>query len=440
MRYGHSAGWVPAIVACCMLALAPSAMGDEASAKAGGAGSAPHAGAAAQSTPNKEPATSLLSNLDLKRLWQDNCWFCWPFNWPALLLAILLGWAAGQIAAVVLRRVVGRLRTRDRPIRTLVFKHLIGPAKLALLAVGLTVGLAQLKMSEPLQRFGAKTLLLLYTIAVFWYLFNLVSVVEIMLRRISSRTESTLDEQLVPLIRKVLRGLVVAVAAIFVIESVFHRDIFALVAAIGVLGLPLGFAAKDVLCNFFGAVTILFNRPFRIGERIVYAGYDGVIEDIGFQSIRVRTLTGNLVTIPNSKIASEAVENIGRRPSIRRIMNLTITYDTPRQKIEQAVQILRDILEEDGIREPIHAVIDGSEFPPRVYFNDYNADSLNLFLIYWYVPPAYWDYADHAQRLNLRILEEFEKAGIEFAFPTRTVYVAGDPKREMALRMLGKDL
>ena len=68
------------------------------------------------------------------------------------------------------------------------------------------------------------------------------------------------------------------------------------------------------------------------------------------------------------------------------------------------------------------------------------AESLNIIVIYWYVPPAYWDYLEHAQRLNLRLFEEFEKAGIEFAFPTQTLYLAGDPKRELALMMLGKDM
>ena len=72
-----------------------------------------------------------------------------------------------------------------------------------------------------------------------------------------------------------------------------------------------------------------------------------------------------------------------------------------------------------------------------MFFKDYQADSLGLFVIYWYAPPAYWDYMEHAQRLNLRIFEEFEKAGIEFAFPTRTLYLAGDPKRKLAMEMLG---
>jgi MscS family membrane protein len=182
------------------------------------------------------------------------------------------------------------------------------------------------------------------------------------------------------------------------------------------------------------------DRPFNVGERIIYSGYDGVVEEIGFRSTKVRTFSGNLVTIPNSTIVNNPVENPGRRPYIRRIMDLTITYDTPREKIERAVEILRAILDEEGIREPIHPTIQGDAFPPRVFFKDYQADSLDLFVIYWYAPPAYWDYMEHAQRLNLRIFEEFEKAGIEFAFPTRTLYLAGDPKRKLAMEMLGKGL
>jgi len=388
-----------------------------------------------------QPATSSLwSSLNLRGLWTDNTWITWPFNWPTLLLAVFLGWAAGRIAAAVLRRVVQRQEARERHIRTLFFKHLIGPAKLVLLGIGLTVGLGAMNMSPPLRQFCTKTLLLLYCIAVLWYAYNLVSVVDLMLRRLAAKTESALDDQLVPLVRKALRIVLVVVVAVFVIDAVFEQNVLTLLAALGVLGLPLGFAAQDVLKNLFGATIILFNRPFQIGERVLYAGYDGTIEEIGFQSIRVRTLTGHLVTIPNSKIASDPVENVGRRPSIRRTMNLTITYDTPKEKIEQAVQIVRDILEEEGIREPIHATINGNEYPPRVYFTDFNAESLNIFVIYWFVPPAYWDFREHAQRLNLRIFEEFEKAGIEFAFPTQTLYLAGDPKRELVLKMLEKDL
>lgn len=403
-----------------------------------------------EGSPPADPAAAAaltawdLVRANLRKGWTESFWGDnWPVRWAIFLLAIFLGLLAGRIGAGALRRVADRLQRRGWVIRAHVPKDLVGPAKLALLTVGLSVGLGMLdrhRMGTTLETICAKSLLLLYTVAVFWYAFNLVSAVDLMLRRMTAKTNSSLDGQLIPLIRKTLRIFLVAVGVMFVVDSVFGQDVGALLAGLGIAGLAVSLAAQDSLKNLFGSITILFDRPFKIGERIVYAGYDGTIEEIGFRSTKVRTLTGHLVTIPNSKIVSDPIENIGRRPSIRRIMNVTITYDTPREKIERAVAILRGILEEEDLRGPIHQTINGEEFPPRVYFNDYNPDSLNIILIYWYAPPAYWDYVEHAQKLNLRIFEEFEKAGIEFAFPTQTLYLAGDPKREMGVRMLGKDL
>jgi MscS family membrane protein len=380
---------------------------------------------------------SAWANLRLPQLWTENTWR----QWSILLGAIFLGVAAGWIAAALLTRAHDRFRSRRWGLWAHVVGDLIGPGKLALIALGLAVGLAQVKgMSDALRTLSWKTLLLLYMIAVFWYAFNLVAVVELMLRRLAAKTESTLDNQVVPLVRKTLRIFLVVIGVMVAIDWVFERDIAAWLAGLGIAGIAVSLAAQDSLKNLFGSITILFDRPFKVGERIVFSGYDGTVEEIGFRSTKVRTLVGHLVTIPNAKIVSDPVENVSRRPSIRRIINVTIAYDTPREKVERAVTILREILDEKGIREPIRPIIDGDEFPPRVYFNDYNADSLNIIVIYWYAPPAYWDYLEHTQRLNLRIFEEFEKAGIEFAFPTQTVYLAGDPKREMAIRMLGKDL
>ncbi len=342
---------------------------------------------------------------------------------------------AGHIVAAVLGQIARRFESRGWIGSTHLVQDAIGPVKLALLTIGLTLGLAGLAgMSDPLKTFSWKTLLLLYSITVFWYAFNLVAVVDVFLHRITARSSSNLDLQLGPFIRKSLRIFLVVVGVMFVFDAVFDRNIGAWLAGLGIAGLAISFAAQDSLKNLFGSLTILLDQPFQIGERIIYAGYDGVIEQIGFRSTKIRTLTGNLVSIPNSIIVNNPVENVGRRPSIRRQMNITITYDTSREKIERAVTILRDILEEAGIREPIHPTIHGDEFPPKVFFNDFNADSLNIFLIYWYAPPEWWDYMEHAQRLNLRIFEEFEKAGIQFAFPTQMLYLAGDPKRQLAVK------
>jgi MscS family membrane protein len=250
---------------------------------------------------------------------------------------------------------------------------------------------------------------------------------------------SAFDKMVVPLFRRSGKLFIIALAVIYLAE-LLDIALAPLLASFGLVGLAISFAAQDTIKNLFGGITLYVDQPFKVGERVLFRSYDGMIEEIGFRSTKLRTATGHLVTIPNASITSEPVENPARRPYIRRILNVTITYDTPREKIEEAVQIIRNLFDEDGLREPMHPVIGKDAFPPRAYFNDYNADSLNIFVIYWYAPPAWWDYLDHAQRFNLRLYEEFERAGIDFAFPTRTLYLAGDRKRELVLRMLGADL
>ncbi|MHC4399639.1 MAG: mechanosensitive ion channel family protein [Planctomycetota bacterium] len=387
-------------------------------------------------TPVLDTTGSWLKIFDFRGAWGDRLL-------TQLLIAgaaVFLGFLAGRVSALVLGRVAGRCKTRGWTVQEQVFSGLVSPASVALFALGLAVAAANVAIFDDFRSFCGKTVLLLFCIAVLWYASNLLFTIDLMLRRLTVGERSVIDRNLAPLIRKTLRVVLWIIGALFIASSVFEQNIGALLAGLGIAGLAVSLAAQDSLKNLFGSVTILLDRPFKVGDRIVFSGYDGVIEEIGFRSTKLRTLTGHLVTIPNSNIVNDPVENIGRRPSIRRTINVTITYDTPKEKIVEGVDILRNILEEEDLREPIHQTINGNEYPPRVYFNDYNAESLNIFVIYWFAPPAYWDYMEHAQKLNLRIFEEFEKAGIEFAFPTQTLYLAGDAKRRLAVEMLSRGL
>lgn len=358
------------------------------------------------------------------------------WRWVILFGAIFAGVLVGRIVQSILRRVGGGLIGRGWTARGRFFSDAAAPANLLIVTVALSSGLAQLQMGDALRSVIVNTMQLLLLVAIFWYAFNLVSIVEVMLYRMTEKTNSKLNDQLVPVIRKTLRIFLVVVAILFVAQNIFNQDIGAWLAGLGIAGLAVSLAAQDSLKNLFGSITILFDKPFQVGERISYSGYDGVIEDIGFRSTKVRTLSGHLVNIPNSRIVNDPIENIAQRPTIRRILNVTITYDTPLAKIREGVQIIRDILDEEGIREPINPTVNGDVLSPRVHFNEFNAASLNIFVIYWYAPPVWWDYLAHAEQVNLRIFEEFEKAGIDFAFPTQTLHLANDAKRQLALRML----
>ena len=207
----------------------------------------------------------------------------------------------------------------------------------------------------------------------------------------------------------------------------------------GAVAIGVGFGSQALINNFISGLIMLAERPVRIGERVLFGKYDGVIEDVGFRCTKLRTGSDHLVTIPNSALVNDSIENMGRRRTIQRTLNLQITYDTPRESISAAVAALRDMLAEPGIREPIHPVIGWDKHPPRVFFNDFNTDSLNLQVSYHFAPPDQGAFNEHAQKVNFRIFEVFERLGVAFAFPSRTVYLANDTVRELRMRLTSEN-
>ncbi len=336
------------------------------------------------------------------------------------VLARLARWVLERRAAAITKEKEGELglgaqvlRATGRPVEIIIWATGI------YLSVAPHLGEADSGFSTWLTR--ACKALAIFAFA--WMLYRLVSVMDYYLKRWAMKTESHLDDMLAPMVGKALRVTVVIIAAMFIGQNVLGLNISTILASLGIGGLAVAFAAKDSIANIFGSMTIIADQPFKVGERVVVDGFDGPVEEVGLRSTKLRTLTGHLVTIPNEKIVNSTVENIGRRPHIRRLSNITITYDTPVVKVEKAVKIVRDVLNDhEGMKK---------DFPPRVYFNDFNDWSLNLIMIAWYHPPKYWDYLDWCQRTNLEIMRRFEKAGIEFAFPTTTTYLAGDPKRPL---------
>ena len=271
------------------------------------------------------------------------------------------------------------------------------------------------------------------TIALFWFILSLVKILDVYLKKWASDTESDIDEMLVPIVAKTLKVFIIVIGGIIVIKNLTGLKIGPLLASLGIGGIAVALAAKDSIANFFGTLTILFDKPFKVGQRIIVDQYDGIVESVGFRSTQIRALTGHLVTIPNAKLADSGLENIGERPYIRWLTNIGITYDTPPEKIEKAVQMIREILENhEGMKE---------DFPPRVFFNGFNDWSLNIMVIAWYHPPDYWDFQAWLQKTCLEIMRRFETEDIDFAFPSRTIYMANDDKRQLKLMMLkGQEL
>jgi MscS family membrane protein len=208
---------------------------------------------------------------------------------------------------------------------------------------------------------------------------------------------------------------VVAIVTLFLVGGQYLGiNIGTLLASAGIGGIALALGAQDTLKTLFGTLSLMADKPFRVGDRIQFDKYDGVVEDIGLRSTKLRLLTGHLVTLPNDQLAGSDIENIGLRKYIRRKAEIHIPLDTSSEKVEKALAIIREKLADQEGMDPEH--------PPRVFFDEFCEDAFVLRFFYWYTPPDYWEFKAFGEKLNLKIFHAFEEEGIQFSLPSRHSY------------------
>jgi MscS family membrane protein len=344
----------------------------------------------------------------------------------ALFGIILVAFFIGKIAKYLLKKSGDEFEIKERFIAATTLHSLEKSAVFLFVSLGITISLAVLelqskKMAELADTVGA----ILLTIGIGYFFYWLSEIPSVWFTKIAKRTESKLDDMMAPVLRKSLRVSVVILVLVQVAQILSDKPITSIIAGLGIGGLAIALAAQDSIKNFFGSIVLFVDKPFEIGDRVVIDGHDGTVEIVGFRSTKIRTLDGHLVTVPNGELANKTIQNIGKRPYIKRVANITITYDTPPEKIDRAIEILKEILHN---HEGMHA-----DLPPRIFFNEFNPDSLNIIVFYWYHPPDYWEYMAFTERFNKEVFRRFNEEVIEFAFPTQTVYLAGDNSRPLTI-------
>ena len=360
-------------------------------------------------------------------LWKSSWWL-----YVLLALVYTILYVGGKFLTTFLGTLTVVLRDDEEKARLrLLLKAALWPIRLLLLAIAIYATQEILKLPATTDQVIEMVTNIVGTLVVVVFLYQMLDVVEYELTKFVRREDNEFDMNFVQMVRIVSKVLVVLFGSIYLLKAATGKPMTTLLAGIGIGGLAVALAAQDTLKNLFGSFMIMVDKPFKVGDRVVAEGVDGFVEEIGFRSTRLRTFPGHLVSIPNEKMASVSIENIGRRPSIRRYTNITITYDTPVEKVERAVSIIKEILKD---HEGMH-----QDYPPRVYFNEFNDASLNIVMFYWFHPPDYWEAMRFSEEVNLRIMRAFEAEGIEFAFPTTTTYLAQDDRRPLTIS-LSKDL
>ena len=347
------------------------------------------------------------------------------WQWSALLGTILGAFVVGKVISYALLLQAKRMDSIENRWRVLsaLAKSLARPISLGMLAAGLSLSrmFMTLTFSEgentiDLNPFWESACAVLAVLSVSWFIYRLVDVVELLLQKMTQRTQTALDDQLVPLVRKTLRVFIVILAGIFLAQNVFHWNIGAILTGLGIGGLAFALAAKDMLSNLFGSLAIFASRPFAMGDRITINGYTGNVTEVGFRCTRLQTLIGHTVTIPNGVVANATIENVSTRTFLKRVLDIGVTYNTPPAKLNEAIAIIKEMF-------ATRAAELSGENPARVYFTDFNSANLNLQIIYWFDSAEWWDYYAFNHAFNMELLERFNDAGLEFAFPTQTLYV-----------------
>jgi len=227
---------------------------------------------------------------------------------------------------------------------------------------------------------------------------------------ITEKTESEFDDQLIPVIRKGIKAIIWVLGIIIGLDNIGF-DIAAMIAGLGIGGLALALAAQDSIKNIFAGVMIFLDKPFKMKDRIQINGFDGIVEEVGIRSTRIRTLEGRIVTIPNCTFTDNSVINVTSQPALKIKLNLGLTYDTDEVRMQKALDIIGEIVSDNRelIEENYYAG-----------FNQFGDFSLNILFIYYIRPDAHW--LDSQTVVSKEILKRFNAENLEFAFPTQTIF------------------
>lgn len=248
-----------------------------------------------------------------------------------------------------------------------------------------------------------------------WTMFQMLDALAVFLGELTHRTKSKLDDQLIPLLRKAAKTFLVILAFILTAQNLGY-SVSGLIAGLGIGGLALAMAAKDTLANLFGSLMILIDRPFYVGDWITFKGGDGVVEEIGLRSTRVRTFSKTVVSIPNAALANATVENHSLMPKRRIKFTLGVTYDSTVEQVESLVSNIENYLKGNSDID--------QEFM-LVKFTTFNESSLDLFIYCFTVTTDWTLHLSVKQDVNLKVMGLVEELGMGIAFPTQTVHLVG---------------
>jgi MscS family membrane protein len=353
-------------------------------------------------------------------LWQTSILGIKIWKWLGIFVLVILAWLvfsfinwlSGTIIRPTLRRRIGISPEVDKAGRRLY--RLFG----LLISVRFFVYLLPMLQLPALSNaFLVKGLGILSIFFVVFIIDQLVRILFFNLDRVAKKTSNTLDDQLMPVLKRIA-SIIVWVIGLFYILDYLDVNVTALLAGISIGGLAIALAAQDTVKNFFGSIMIFLDKPFQIGDWIHFGNVDGVVEEVGVRSTRIRTFANSITYVPNGKLADTIVDNMGLRQYRRFKTEIGVTYDTPPDRIDLFVKGIREII----LRHPTTRK-DYFE----VHLNSFGPSSLNILLYTFFEAPNWTAELKGRHEVMYAIISLAHKLGVRFAFPTQTLHIEEFP-------------
>lgn len=367
--------------------------------------------------------TDVLLNL-LPKIGQDQLLGLKIWQWMGLLIVLLLAILVHLILNWLLNRIVHRLSRVER--LTVLHQHPDQGDKIArysslLLVLQLVrLLLPTLQLSIETGAFAMIVLRTLSLVLVILILLRGLDLLIFYLIRRAKETASKLDDQLVPIIKGILQG-VIMVGGFIQFLRILDVNVTALLAGVSIGAVAIGLAAKDTVANVFGSMMIFLDKPFQIGDWINYSGIDGTVEKVGIRATRVRTFANSLVYIPNGQLTNSAVNNYGLRIFRRFKTTVAITYDTPPVLIEKFI---------DGMRGIVANHPDTRKDYFEIHLNDFGPSSLQILFYIFFAVPSWSEELRGRHEVMLSIIQLADELGVRFAFPTSTLHIEDFPGQQ----------
>lgn len=335
-------------------------------------------------------------------------------NWGISILIILGAIIIVKLLSLLGKKVIKPFVTgTDNHLDDVIFYSLEAPVKFAIILLGIWIAIHRLVYPDSFVKVVDNAYSILIVLDITWFFGRLFSS---LLQVYWGKQSNGQANKMMPIIKRTILVIVWLIGIIMALSNV-GVNISALLGTLGIGGIAFALAAQDTVKNVFGAFTILTDKPFSIGDTIRVDSYEGTVVDVGVRSTKIMNYDKRIITFPNYKITDTSIVNISSEPMRRVVLNLGLTYDTTSEKMKEALELLKSIPKrvENVSSNPSDIV---------AVFTEYSDSALVIMYIYFIEKQG--DILGVTSNMNMEILAAFNKAGLNLAFPTRTVYIQKD--------------